>query len=310
MLSLLLSCPVLSFFSLTKIFYIHPYYSKQTPVMSQTMSQDNILTPQAPTGLMDLATEIRLMIFGEVFREADGNAISHPLLYVCRTTRLEYIAAFSGKLSLALTGWCTPFTDQKPKPTFIISRSSDGKCILPRRWDPGYGHMPSIMPHMASVHTSRWLEEDFEAFANSPFSWWMSHVQRVVFDPFILQYLNPFEAFITFEVKRKDRLIPMAVTSSHILYPGEDLRPLDRKITILAEARIAQWKALTENPDDEERLTTFTHCWISDFVRTVVDDDFIGDVITAVYGSRHGYDRLTRLKWHSPGAFLMTWLHR
>lgn len=77
---------------------------------------------------------------------------------------------------------------------------------------------------------------------------------------------------------------------------------------MLAEARLAQWKALSENQDDEERLSTFTHAWISHLMKTVVDNDLIGDMITAVYGSRHGYDKLTRMKWYSPGAFLMGWL--
>lgn len=259
---------------------------------------------------MVLATEIRLMIFKEVFEEADGNVISHPLLHVCRTTRLEYTAAFSGKISLYMTGWCTTFGGQKPKPTFIIKRGSDDKCVLPRRLTSGHDLVSNGMPNMDTLPTSGWLEEDFEAFAKSPFSWWMSRLQRVVFDPFILRHQNPFEAFVTFEVKRKDGLTPIALTSSHILHPGEDLGPLDRKMLIVAEARIAQWKALAENQDDEQRLSTFTHGWISKFMKTVVNDDFMGDMVTAVYGSRYGYDWLTRLKWHSPGAFLKSWFHR
>lgn len=156
------------------------------------------------------------------------------------------------------------------------------------------------------VHTLKWLEDDFGAFANSPFSWWIFHLQRVVFDPFILKYTNPIETFITYEIKRKDRLIPSALTRTQILHPGEDLEHPDRAILMLAETRLAQWKALSENQDDEQGSSTFTHAWISDFMKTVVDNDLIGDMITAVYGSRHGYDRLTRMKWHTPSAFLMS----
>lgn len=137
---------------------------------------------------MDLATEIRLMIFEEVFREVSGNVISHPLLHVCRTTRSEYIATFSGKISLYIAGWCTPFEDKKPKPTFTIRRSSDGEYVLPRRLNPRYNHPPACLSHIERVHTLRWSEDDFEAFANSPFSWWISHLHKVVFDPFILEY--------------------------------------------------------------------------------------------------------------------------
>lgn len=187
--------------------------------MSQTMSQDDSLPPRPPTGLMDLATEIRLMIFEEVFQKAVGNAIRHPLLYVCHATRVEYIAAISGKISLYMAGWCSPFESQKPNPTFIIRRNSNKKLLLPRRV-PGYILRLSGISDVHDTYIPPWLREDFEAFAESPFSWWIHHLESVVFEVFILEGLISWDAFIGFKIERKDCLTPMALTRSNVFPPG------------------------------------------------------------------------------------------
>jgi hypothetical protein len=179
--------------------------------------------------------------------------------------------------------------------------------VFPRYFNLGYSLTPNGIPDVDTTLTPRWPREAFEAFAKCPFSWCISRLKKIVFDPFVSEEATFFEkTLITFEVQRKNRrLIPMALTTSHILHI-QDISPMDREILMLAEARIALWKSLA---DGQRRRSTFSHGWISDFMEAISDKDFVGDLITAAHGSRNGCPILVAEMWRTSRAFLETWLY-
>ena len=128
-------------------------------------------------GLLDLSTELRLMILKDVFDQEDKRALTHPLLHVCRTTRLEYIDAFSGQFSLHVIGI----------PGHNYDKSLQSKCSNPVLSPLYKARIAELYINCdcdgASMHHSSKKGMDLFAFADSSFSWLIEHARSALIIP-------------------------------------------------------------------------------------------------------------------------------
>ncbi|KAG9844310.1 hypothetical protein KCU98_g7393, partial [Aureobasidium melanogenum] len=125
-------------------------------------------------GLLDLSTELRLAIFEEVFNEADIDALTHPLLHVCHTTRAEYTDVLSGRFSMNVVG--IPGAGYHKR----CQSGHRGALLLGRMYESLTPKLSMIRDHDRTQMRPRKKKMDFFAFADSPFAWLIEHARSAV----------------------------------------------------------------------------------------------------------------------------------
>lgn len=253
-------------------------------------------------GISTLPTEVRLMIFKDVFEKADINAIAHPLLHVSRDIRSEYITIFSGKISLHVSAWLQP--GRKKQPNLTITRDCDGEAVLTRRCtgrSDGFGSGSKfgdycddsemiLRPHSietvslvstnncyAGCH-SRWgymVDEPFKAFADSPFAWWIQHLSSIRLAPCLSHHSALKEVTICYKVKLKPELTVTAFAKVKertlpFAYGYAYTDPQAIAVVKSAENRLAAWL--------EKTPCTFTHAWILELMREACMTDYVHQI--------------------------------
>lgn len=119
-------------------------------------------------GLLNLPIELRLAIFNDVFNREDQCALTHPLLHVCQTVRLEYIDILSGTFSLSIIG--IPGLATHPGLNRQLYQALAPKFSIVR--------IEKTIP----LHPKK-KSMDLFAFANSPYAWLIEHACGALIKP-------------------------------------------------------------------------------------------------------------------------------
>ncbi|KAH0027966.1 hypothetical protein KCU78_g3789, partial [Aureobasidium melanogenum] len=121
-------------------------------------------------GLLNLSTELRLAIFKDIFEQEDERALTHPLLHVCQTTRIEYIDVLSGQFSLNIVGI----------PGAGYSTGYEAAILLWRMYESHIPKLSIIRNHDGTHMLPRRTSMDLFTFADSPFAWLIEHASSAL----------------------------------------------------------------------------------------------------------------------------------
>lgn len=292
------------------------------PIMSvseiRTMPEGTTLQARCPatsinkhrTSLLDLPTELRIMVCKHVYDTGGEKALLHPLLHVSHHLRQEYIHAFSGHICLHISGEImsrqklgsykeegAPATE---KSYFMITRDNGPSLNVTARAAPYNNtlHRKSFQTHLSYVwpevrtanpyagaefrDSTNTGEETYHSFGRSPYVWVLQHLRRVTLDYF---YMYPC---ISYEVICKPKF---EITPSVQLFgclTDSISRAEKQKVLGFAEKNLVKWRRNEVEHMDEEQDQSFVpdYTWISGFV-----DDMnaweLSDGMSGIPGTRH-----------------------